>query len=92
MVENDVETMNEYKKKSAAVYMKCLLDYPRKPDSLFCFFEGEDYKYYRSRMLKYLNIDEDNIIMYECKGKIEVLKIYENLNKNRKMKKIFFCR
>lgn len=90
MEEDLVELMKKSKQKSASVYLKCLLDYSNNSKSIFCFFEGEDYKYYRSRILHYLDFEENSIFLYNCNGKSQVVKVYEDLKSKRKMKKIFF--
>lgn len=45
--------------------------------SLFCFYEGEDGKYYRPRIKKYFaNV---NIVPFICKGRTQVMKVYQKL-------------
>ena len=90
MEDNLVKEMIKSKQKSASIYMKCLLDYSHNSNYFFCFFEGEDYKYYRSRILKYINAEEDDILTYNCNGKSQVINVYNDLKKIKKIKKIFF--
>ena len=90
MEEDYVQKMIESKGKSPVVYTKYILDHDKHPDKFFCFFEGEDYKYYRTRIIQYLDVDEEEIFHYDCNGKKEVLKVYEDLLEDEKVKKIFF--
>lgn len=90
MIENNVELMMEAAKTSNSVYMKYLLEEKKKTNAIFCFMEGEDYKYYRGRLLRYLGVDEEDIIVFDCGGKSEVKKIYDLLKHKQKTKCIFF--
>lgn len=49
----------------------------RNPHNLFCFFEGEDAKYYCPRIEEYTNYTYDCITVYNCGGKKEVLLAYD---------------
>lgn len=90
MEENYVEELVASKGKSSVILAKYICDHDKYPDKTFCFFEGEDYKYYRSRIIQYLDIEEEEIFHYDCNGKKEVLKVYEDLLEDENVKKIFF--
>ena len=90
MEENYVEEMIASKGKSSAILTKYICDHDKYPDKLFCFFEGEDYKYYRSRIIQYMDIKEEEIFHYDCNGKKEVIKLYEDLLEDKNVKKVFF--
>lgn len=89
MEEDYVEELIQSKGKSSVIYAKYIYDHDKYPDKYFCFFEGEDYKYYRSRIIRYLDIEEEEIFHYDCNGKKEVLKVYEDLLEDTKVKKNF---
>ncbi len=60
-------------------------------EKLFCFFEGEDQKYYGMRIERYAEISEEDTIFYSCGGKEQVLKLYSMLKRNySSVKKMFF--
>lgn len=90
MEEDYLKELIESKGKSSAIYTKYICDHDKYPNKLFCFFEGEDYKYYRTRIIQYMDINEDDIFHYDCNGKKDVLKVYEDLIKEKDIKKMFF--
>lgn len=90
MEQDYVEELVASKSKSSAILTKYINDHDEYPNKFFCFFEGEDYKYYRTRILQYLDIKEEEIFHYDCNGKKEVLKVYEDLLEDKKVKKLFF--
>lgn len=61
--------------------------------NLFCFYEGEDAKYYSFRIANICNLSDECITSFNCGGKKEVKKLYEKISKNcvyKKVKKLFF--
>lgn len=52
----------------------------KKTNIIHCFFEGEDFKYYSSRINMYTE-EEETVYQYDCKGKDKVLETY-NLIRN----------
>lgn len=88
--DNYVEKMKRSRGKSSAILTRYIGDHDKYPDKFFCFFEGEDYKYYRTRIIQYLGIDDNEIFHYDCNGKKEVLKVYDDLLYYNGVKKIFF--
>lgn len=89
-MDQEVIEMVDSRDKNSVIYIKFMQDYDEYPDKIFCFFEGEDYKYYRNRIIETLNVSDDNIFHYDCKGKNEVLKLYEYLKYDKNSKKMFF--
>ncbi|WP_311769202.1 DUF4435 domain-containing protein [Listeria innocua] len=57
----------------------------------FCFFEGEDRKYYVERIKKRINEDEVNVLAYICDNRDGVITIYKKaLSENDDMKCLLF--
>lgn len=87
----DIEEIRKKRENAVSIYTKFIKNRGMFNKKLFCFFEGEDRKYYIIRIEKYSNISEDNIISYSCNGKEQVLKLYKMLQKEYKnVKKMFF--
>ncbi len=63
------------------------------PNNLFCFFEGEDEKYYLPRIKSFYSIGDERIRHHSCNGKNNVLDVIKILNKKPEytnIKKMFF--
>lgn len=87
----DIEKVRRKRENAVSIYTKFIKNRELFNKKLFCFFEGEDRKYYIIRIEKYSNITEDNIISYSCNGKEQVLKLYQMLQSEYKsVKKMFF--
>ena len=87
----NVEEMRRKRDSAESIYSKFIKNRDLFNKKLFCFFEGEDRKYYAIRIEKYTNILEENIISYSCNGKKQVLKLYEMLKKKyNNVTKMFF--
>lgn len=87
----DIENVRKKRENAVSIYTKFIKNRDLFNKKLFCFFEGEDRKYYVIRIEKYSNIPEDNIISYSCNGKEQVLKLYKMLqNEYKDVKKMFF--
>ena len=87
----DIEKVRKKRENAVSIYTKFIKNRDLFNKKLFCFFEGEDRKYYVIRIEKYSNILEDNIISYSCNGKEQVLKLYKMLqDKYNDVKKMFF--
>lgn len=88
-----VNEMKKAREKGVVVYAKFCLDEEYYDSYSFCFFEGEDNKYYAERIYKYARTDYSKVINYPCGGKKEVLKAYNLIKKSKKgtnAKKMFF--
>lgn len=63
-------------------------------DCIFCFFEGEDRKYYLSRISnKYPKLENEKIILFNANGKknvFEIKKIIDEKDSHRNLKLLFF--
>ena len=75
----DVEKLAKTTKEGSAVWLEYVQQRKQESDSpkLFCFYEGEDGKYYRPRIIKcFKNTD---LIPFICGGRKNVLKVYDKL-------------
>lgn len=89
----DLKQIRESRSKGVVAYTKFCLDASSNTDSLFCFFEGEDIKYYHERILRYTDYRYEEIISYSCGGKKQVIKAYSLISKDvqfQSIKKAFF--
>lgn len=73
----DIEEIKASRSKGVSIFTKFCGERRQHKECLFCFFEGEDNKYYGSRITRYTGYDCENIISYSCGGRKEVLKAYE---------------
>lgn len=73
----DVKEVRSSRTKGIVVFAKFCQDKKNHEDCIFCFFEGEDYKYYDSRIEKYTKYNFEKTINYDCGGRKEVMKAYE---------------
>ncbi len=65
---------------SNASLMKFANDSISYPKSIYCFFEGEDYRYYADRIVNKFNVQLSEIRKYKCNNRtetIEALKLIE---------------
>lgn len=89
----DLQEMREARKKSCAVFAKFCLESKECGDGVFCFFEGEDRKYYFQRITKYTEYDIKKIFTYDCTGKTNVIAVQKLINNNcgyNNINKMFF--
>ena len=73
----DVQKVRDARTKGVSVFAKFCQQKEHHQDCIFCFFEGEDIKYYRSRIEQYTFYPYNKIIHYYCGGKKEVMKAYQ---------------
>ena len=88
-----VEEARKHRTKATAIFTEFCLARDEYKTKLFCFFEGEDYKYYQSRLEEFTGYDYSEIIYYNCNGKNEVLKVHDLIKQQqryRSVKKAFF--
>lgn len=89
----NVQEMREARTKAVVVFTKFTQSKGRFGEDLFCFYEGEDIKYYEPRIEEYAGISYENITSFDCGGKSGVLKV-RNLIKEKgvyeNVKKAFF--
>ncbi len=76
-----VNTLRESRTKAQAVFLTFTRQYKKQPSALYCFFEGEDSKYYGVRIDNIARPEESNYLI--CNGKEGVIGIHRMLT-NRK--------
>ena len=87
----DIDKVRKKRENAEAIYTKFIKKRDFFNKKLFCFFEGEDQKYYGIRIENYTKIKDENIIFYSCGGKKQLLKLYDMLKKDYSdVKKMFF--
>ena len=79
----DVQKTREARNKSVVVFTKFCQSKELHTRALFCFYEGEDAKYYGNRVEQITGISCDNIVSYNCGGKAGVLKVKELIKKKK---------
>lgn len=78
----NIDEVKEGRKCASSIFTKFCLDKKKNKGALFCFYEGEDSKYYGRRVEEYTNRSCKGILQYQCGGKKSVLKVNE-LIKNK---------
>ena len=78
----DVEIVREARNSGAVAYTRYCQEKRRFKDCLICFFEGEDKKYYLSRIVQYSGYDYEHVISYECGGKDGVIYNHNKIDNN----------
>lgn len=86
----DVENARKKRKTKEVVFARYCQDKRKFNDCLFCFFEGEDIKYYSSRIEEYSGYSFDKIIHYACGGKDGVLYNLSKTKDDELYKRAFF--
>lgn len=87
----DIDEVRKKRTNAESIFTKFIKNRDFFNKKIFCFFEGEDQKYYGIRIEKYVEISQEDAIFYSCGGKKQVLKLYEMLKKNYSdVKKMFF--
>lgn len=89
----NIEITREARQKGVVVFAKFCQDKRGHEDCLFCFFEGEDSKYYGARIEQYSEYPSTKIINYNCGGRKEVERVYLLISKKREydeVNKMFF--
>lgn len=79
----DVQKTREARNKSVVVFAKFCQSKELHTRALFCFYEGEDAKYYGNRVEQITRRSCDNIVSYNCGGKAGVLKVRELIKKKK---------
>lgn len=89
----DVESTREARQKGVVAFTKFCQDKKGHEECLFCFFEGEDSKYYGSRIEQYTEYPSEKVINYNCGGRKEVERVYLLISKRQEyddVNKMFF--
>lgn len=75
---SSVKTLRESRGKAQPVFMEFTRLYKQYPSALYCFFEGEDSKYYGVRIKNIIRPEKD--FYFSCSGKDGVLGIHKMLS------------
>ncbi len=89
----DVQEIREARNKGVVAFTRFCQDKKNHSDCVFCFFEGEDNKYYGPRIEQYAKYACDKIVSYNCGGRQEVLRVYNlirNVVEYEDINKMFF--
>ena len=78
----NIQKVKEARNKGVVAFSRYCQEKKKYHDYLFCFFEGEDAKYYFPRIEKYSGYEYNRIIQYNCGGKKGVLKALSLVEKN----------
>lgn len=78
----EVQKARDARLKGVSAFMKYCLERNKYHNHLYCFFEGDDAKYYRPRIEQYTKYDFNEINVYNCGGKREVLRAYKLVQEN----------
>ncbi len=78
----NIQKVKEARNKGVVAFSRYCQEKKKYQDYLFCFFEGEDAKYYFPRIEKYSGYEYNRIIQYNCGGKKGVLKALSLVEKN----------
>ncbi|WP_017211814.1 DUF4435 domain-containing protein [Clostridium beijerinckii] len=89
---NLLKTMDEESEELESIFIGYTLGRKSNDENVYCFFEGDDYQYYCSKVNMYLE-DREKIKIFNCDGKDNVLTIYGMIKDRTKDigdKKLFF--
>lgn len=89
----NVQKTREARNKSVVIYTKFCQCKELHKTALFCFYEGEDAKYYGNRVEQFTARSNDGVVSFNCGGKAGVLKVKEMLKAKEQyqdVKKAFF--
>lgn len=75
----NVEQMHNSLGEVSPIWMEYKLARSKKMKSFFCFFEGEDQKYYLPRIQKISSLPGEMINIFSCQGRSGVLKIKKKI-------------
>lgn len=78
-----IEQLNLKKEIGAVAFVKFTLDAPRFNSDLFCFYEGEDYKYYIPRIETHTKYTNQQIRTYKCGNRTGVIDAMQMINKEK---------
>ena len=90
----NVQKTREARNKSVVIYTKFCQCKELHKTALFCFYEGEDAKYYGNRVEQFTARSNDGVVSFNCGGKAGVLKVKEMLKAKEQyqdVKKAFYA-
>ncbi|MCT4632151.1 MAG: DUF4435 domain-containing protein [Firmicutes bacterium] len=79
-----LKVLKNARNKGVVAFNKFVLDSKEYASKLFCFYEGEDGKYYNPRNVDNSKYDYEDLISYDCGGKKQVEKAYKLISKTNK--------
>ena len=79
----DIQKVKDARQKGVVAFSRYCQEKRRNPHNLFCFFEGEDAKYYCPRIEMYTTYTFERITVYNCGGKKGVLSAYNLVVKEK---------
>ena len=77
----DVNFLRESRQKGVVAFTRFCQDLKGHENCVFCFFEGEDIKYYGPRIEQFTNYSSSEIVNYNCNGRDEVEKAFTMITK-----------
>lgn len=84
MTINRVALLRESRISYSVIWSQFILSYSKEPDTLYCFFEGEDSKYYSVRIDMFIG---DSLWRgFNCHGKDSVIELYHLITSNKEYK------
>lgn len=89
----DIQRVKEKRNSGVVAYSRYCQEKRKFREKLFCFFEGEDAKYYCPRIERYTGYPYEKIIVYNCggrKGVLTALTKIEQDNEDESVKRAFF--
>jgi hypothetical protein len=86
----NVETLRKNRKGATAIFTLFTRMKDKYHNSIFCCFEGDDAKYYFKRIEDNTLHNPENIIVLNCEGKTEVLRLYHLIKSKTEYKSIKF--
>jgi hypothetical protein len=78
----NIQKVKDARQKGVVAFSRYCQEKRRYSNNLFCFFEGEDAKYYCPRIEKYTGYSFERITVYNCGGKKGVLAAYRLIMQN----------
>lgn len=85
-----IEELRSSRKGATVIFMKLTNLKEKFSNSLFCCFEGDDAKYYFKRIEDYTKYLPENIIVLNCEGKSEVVRLYNLVNQKTEYRSLKF--
>lgn len=72
----DVQKIKDARQKGVVAFSRYCQEKRKYSSNLYCFFEGEDFKYYIPRIERYTDYTYNEITIYNCGGKKGVLSAF----------------
>lgn len=85
-----VENLRQSRKGATAIFTQFTRMKDKFMDAIFCAFEGDDAKYYYSRVESKTLYKPSNIVVFNCGGKKEVYRLYQMIKSRDEYRAIKF--